>query len=924
MRLLPILGLVAIILALTWTVTRWRPKARGLAVAHVNGQQQAETVTLNSMGVTYARHGQYDKALACFQKTLAGAQSLGDTVTEEHAICNIGSVYESLAQYANAVAYDQKALAESEVIRDKSTEVVVLANLGIVYADLAQYDKALAYDQKSVTEAKATGNTSSEEQTLNNIGNVYEDLAQYDGALKYFQKSLAEAQAIGDRPSQEHALNNIGIVYEDLARYNKALAYFQKSLAEAQSIGDKLSEQTIGNIGNVYEAEAEYDNALAFYQKTLAQAQAIGNKKGEERALGSIGNLYVDLGQHDKAVDYYQNALADARAIGDVDNSALLQSHLMHIYRTELHNPLLAIFYGKQAVNAYQAIRGNIAGMDSETRKKYLESHVKTYRDLAGLLIAQGRLPEAQQVLDLLKDEEYNDYLRRSGAAVSVSPSPLAGRVGLGSGVSYTGLEQKYADLLSQDFNSLAAAGKTADDLQKQKNQGQPADWTPSQQAALDAANADVEAANALYRKTISDLNAAFAGSPSEGVIDVRGCRQFQDTLGKLDKDQPGTVAIYTLVTDTTLYEMLVTPKLVVSAQSAISSSTLNAMIDEFRRELQDPTVDPRPLGKKLYDLILGPIAANLDSYHATMLMWSLDGTLRYLPIAALWDGSSYVAERYATSEFTPASHDSLDTTPLTHWMALAVGVSRAHDVKDDATGTVIHFPALTSVPVELHSVVRSGADKGVLPGTILLDDDFNLSTFSDALARNDADSPAFPVVHIASHFELDPANGDDSGLLLGDGTTLKVSDLDTMPNDFKNTDLVTLSACDTAVASSSTNGAEVDGFATMAQNRGAKSVIATLWAVYDPSTCAFMRRFYSLHARGLTKAEALRQAQLALLRGAVDALAPGAHRQVDRPDADELPTTSKPDAPAFPVDPKAPYAHPYYWAPFMLMGNWR
>ncbi len=903
---------------------------KALVEAQAVGDRRTQEGAIGNIGMAYTDLGLYDQALEYRQKALAFDRVIGDRRGEEKDLAGMGIVYEDLARYDQALEYDRKALAEAQAVGDTQTETGVFANIGIVDEDLAEYDSALEYDRKALAVDREIGDQSGAEEALCNIGIVYDDVAQYDRALQYDRKSLSEAQAIGDRSTETRELANIGIVYEDLARYDTALEFDRKSLAEAQAIGDRSSEErTLENIGIVYCDLGQYDKALEYDRKSLADAHGIGDRSTVECELGNIGNVYADRGQYDRALEYDRKSLAEAQAIGDASSAALGLSSLMRLYRDGLQRPLLAIFYGKQAVNVYQEIRGNVVGMDGESRREYRKSHEKTYRDLAGLLIAQGRLPEAQQVLDLLKDEEYNGYLRRSTTTISVSPSPLAGRVGWGSGVEYTGLEQKFADALKHDFDTLAVAGKTADSLQKTKNRlralGRIAEWTAARQSSLDAADSDVEAANALYEKTISDLNAAFAGRPSAGMIDVANCSQLQDTLRDLDASHSGAVAVYTLVTDDTLYEMLVTPKVVVSARSAVKSTDLNAMIAEFRTEIQNPTLDPRPVGKKLYDLIFGPLAANLDSYHATTLMWSLDGAMRYLPIAALWDGSEYVAERYAVSEFTTASEPTLDASPIARWAALAVGVSREHDVKDEATGTVCHFPALASVPVELSSVVRAGATgTGVLPGTILLDDQFKLAAFSDALAENDADSPAFPVIHIASHFDLDPANGDESALLLGDGTTLKVADLANMPNDFHNVDLVTLSACDTAVASSSTNGAEVDGFGMLAQRRGAKSVIATLWAVYDPSTCAFMRRFYSLHASGLTKAEALRQAQLALLHGAVDALAPGAHRQVDRPDADESPSTSMPAAPAFPVDPKAPYAHPYYWAPFILMGNWR
>ena len=137
----------------------------------------------------------------------------------------------------------------------------------------------------------------------------------------------------------------------------------------------------------------------------------------------------------------------------------------------------------------------------------------------------------------------------------------------------------------------------------------------------------------------------------------------------------------------------------------------------------------------------------------------------------------------------------------------------------------------------------------------------------------------------------------------------------------------LTLSACDTGLPggglSAGADGDELENFAVLAQNKGAKAVIATLWQVVDVGTHQFMREFYQARsaASNVTKSDALRHAQLAMLRGksvAGDGSAP-------TPRADIVGLGGqKPAVHAFPYDPSRPYAHPYYWAPFILIGNWR
>ena len=127
---------------------------------------------------------------------------------------------------------------------------------------------------------------------------------------------------------------------------------------------------------------------------------------------------------------------------------------------------------------------------------------------------------------------------------------------------------------------------------------------------------------------------------------------------------------------------------------------------------------------------------------------------------------------------------------------------------------------------------------------------------------------------------------------------------------------------CETAVGDdkAGADGSEVEGLGSIAQDEGAKAVIATLWPVADASTAAFMEALYKAHQAGNDKAESLRQAQLTLLHAsAQDAASSGEQqRGLGRSAAALAPSSGGSSR-----NPNAPFAHPYYWAPFILMGNW-
>jgi CHAT domain-containing protein len=164
----------------------------------------------------------------------------------------------------------------------------------------------------------------------------------------------------------------------------------------------------------------------------------------------------------------------------------------------------------------------------------------------------------------------------------------------------------------------------------------------------------------------------------------------------------------------------------------------------------------------------------------------------------------------------------------------------------------------------------------------------------------------------------------DDSFLLMGDGSHLTLAQIKTKLN-FNSVELLTLSACETAVGDDSTThtGVEVEGLGAIAQQAGAKAVLATLWPVADASTATLMRTLYQVHkADHLDKADALRQAQLALLRGtAAVQVSVDAERGLGRVGAGPAPAA--PGGGHFTIDPNAPFAHPFFWAPFILIGNW-
>jgi CHAT domain-containing protein len=255
--------------------------------------------------------------------------------------------------------------------------------------------------------------------------------------------------------------------------------------------------------------------------------------------------------------------------------------------------------------------------------------------------------------------------------------------------------------------------------------------------------------------------------------------------------------------------------------------------------------------------------------------------TTRYLPFSALHDGSRYLAEEYQVVGLVEAGTARLIQRASGPVRIAAFATRRGgHGLKP-----------LEFATIEAENLIRlePGA-AGLAEGRLYVDDQFTRNAFEEALEMRDVQ-----VVHAATHFVLVPGREVDSFLLLGNGDRLTAADLKKLaaPPAFVSLDLLALSACETALPTADRDGSEVESFGALAMIKGARSVLATLWAVADRSTAAFMRRFYELRLSGSTKGEAIAETQRAFIKGNID------------PDLNSQ-----------------KWSHPYYWAPFLLMGN--
>ena len=917
-----------------------------LAIRRELKDSEQESSALNSLADDYAHAGQNEKALSYYNQSLAIRHNLNDRSSESASLTSIASFYYNLNDFPKAVNYYEQALQIAREIKNPEGEASALWGIASAQRDLAQYEKAIESFEQARAIRHATKNSQEEIRILNSLAMIQLAVGGYERAFANFMKALDIARASGNRAAEGLTLNALGSAYSVLGQRHKAIDYYEQALAIAREVKNRLQEcialATLGfarlqlgeyaksieqlnqarsilvelkshvveptvlaELGMAHEAMNQSDKAIEYFEQALTLARELKTDSQEAIALAGLAQSYIKAKQYDKAQIYCDKGLAIVRAQKSREGQAGFLALSMTIWSAK-QQPELAIIFGKQSINILQQIRLDLRDLDKTLQQSFIQDKKYFYRNLADLLVEQGRLPEAQQILGLLKEEEYYEFVRRDAAEGSLR----------GAQINFTPAEASVEKQFAEVATHVAELGAQRAALLALTTR------TSEQEKQLSELETKLESANQAFEKFLDQLDVELKKekADSNDVTTLRESQALMATLRELD-----AVALYTIVGKEKYRVILITPDVQKAYEYSITEAELNKKVFAFREVLQNPNLDPIPQARELYRILIGPeLARDIEQTKIKTIMWSLDGTLRYLPVAALHDDSAYLVETYRNVVFTLASRDHLKDPVSPKWEALGVGVSREREVTDEETKKSIKFPALPGVREELGGIVRqdtSATTSGVLDGKVLLDEAFTTDALRSSLRLRGSEQP-FKVVHIASHFNFQPGDETKSFLLMGDGT-LTLAHLKGMLNLFSKVELLTLSACNTATGDSGREGKEVEGFAVLAQRQGAEAIIATLWPVSDPSTSELMRQFYRLREEkvGVTKAEALRQAQLRLLKGGNVTSVSNSGQRSSVPVASGPTTTT---APPFKQDPNAKYSHPYYWAPFILIGNWK
>ncbi|MCB2056259.1 MAG: CHAT domain-containing protein, partial [Geminicoccaceae bacterium] len=347
-----------------------------------------------------------------------------------------------------------------------------------------------------------------------------------------------------------------------------------------------------------------------------------------------------------------------------------------------------------------------------------------------------------------------------------------------------------------------------------------------------------------------------------------------------IDQPEPGTAVLYpVLLEDRTELVVSLPDGSLTSASSDAGSSRITLLAQQLRAAIDgaDGTLgDFAPPARALYDELIRPIEPALLAQNVQTLVFIPDGVLRNIPLSVLLDGDTFLVQRFAVA--TGIGLSLLDTSPIQrdNLNILVAGLSEERQDVPIGPGRTETFDALPGVETELRAL-----ESAVAPEVELMNAGFT----AEALREELTETP-FNVVHLATHgwFTGDP----DYSFVLAYDEPLKMNELEEIIGISRFRDqpieLLTLSACQTAAG----DDRSALGLAGVAVKVGARSAFATLWNIADESTVEVVTSFYdNLVQPGVNKAEALRRAQLELIASG------------------------------------GQLAHPYFWSPYLIIGNW-
>jgi len=855
-------------------------------------------------------------------------------------------------QFKEAEETAKLALDLSQKMGDKKRILVAMLFLGTAYYDQGRRPEALEIFQNALALARETDNKKSLSRALNNIAGVLGDMGRYEESISYLNQCLEVAHELGDEPMQFTALLNVGQLYIRLGDPDKAEAPLLESLRIGRALkhSDLVSnpskvatEMALRVLGEMEIAREHYQLALKYLdqvresrpENTQAQIellsgialahQRLGEFQNAAEALqealpiaekadsgyspllvASLGEAQESLGQFNEALASENRALAALRkAGGNPDNEWEIERRIGHIDRALAHNQE-ALEHYENSVHTIDLLRAT--ALNTETgRASFGARSREVYAETADLLYDLHRESEALEMAERGRARAFLDMLAmsRSGLPDELSPEQ---RQREDSKLAHITAVQKQLwkpDLPAADEKKIKAELTAAEDnLEKFRVELRRSNPHYASVHYPEPINVALIQKNLLADRTVL---LEFLLGEKRSLLWVVSKQSV--TVGILHPRKE-------IENEVAAYRAALTEK--------ASALTLESSLSEIQRR-----------GKHLYGSLFRPVSNAIPP--GSTLIIVPDGNLAYLPFESLIAGSRrspsgevqpvYMLDKFAmiygpsasalaaVREGGPRNQERAKTLlalgdPIVQPEATLAkkqvtgATTRSADAATDADADKTTTPTTPSPPGSPDAVSAEYAERGFsltrLPFT--RDEVLGISKLypagqSQVYLGEDAREEtvkseqldAYRYIHFASHGFMDESHPERSGILLSrtpnspeDGV-LQIVEIMRLK---LNADLVTLSACSTGMGKL-VSGEGVLGLTRAFFYAGARNVTVSLWNVNDSATATLMRSFYGNLNRGLSKSAALRQAKLSLIRG----------------------------------ESKL-WRHPYYWAPFVLVGE--
>ena len=816
-----------------------------------------------------------------------------------------GKYFYSISQFEQAAKAWQQAIA-MYTERDVLSRARVMSNLALAQSQCDRLTEANQNIAASIELLRHERGVSQQErvhalaQVLNNQGILQLGQGEGEQAIATWKEARDNYRRVGDELGVIRASINQASAFKQLGLYRRAL----KTLAEVES---SLLQQPDSNLklaglrsyGDILRLVGQIEESQTVLQSSLKIADSLDSAQEKIKILLVLGN--TDKAHHpQRALQLYQQGLETCQQLKNC-----LETDLpLQIYLTQL-NTLLTTPNWQQGKDLTARIEAEFARLP--VNRANVDRRINFAHSLVQLSHhANPQHPQTVKIADSQKIEQFLGKTIRQAQNLNYAKAQsysLGLRGQIREELQDWSTAQQYTQqalILAQSINAPEVSylwqwqlGRIERALgerpQAISHYSQAVELLKSLSRDLVAIDPDVQysfrdSVEPVYRGLVSLLLESDRGE-SVSQANLEGGREVIESLQlaelnnffreacldaqvvNIDNLDRQAAVIYPIVLDNRLEVIVSLPNQPLKHYSTeIEQAELESIIDRFRQNI---VVRSRRnfyhSARRLYDLVIRPAVDDLTRSRIKTLVFVPDGAFRNVPLSALYDGKRFLVEDYSIA-LTPGLQ-LLNPQPLVQ--------SELKTIAAGITESVDGFSGLDYVKSELSEI------ESRVNSRVLVDRNFTSASLKKAIQFSD-----YPIVHIATHGQFS-SSLEDTFLLAWDDR-ININELDSIlqtRNDERGNaiELLVLSACETATGDSRA----ALGLAGMAVRAGAKSTLATLWSVNDRATSILMSDFYQeLADKHLPKAEAVRQAQLKLL-----------HNRW--------------------------YRHPFYWAPYVMLGNW-